>query len=426
MPRQVRELTALEVRRLGVGLHAVGGVSGLCLQVTERGAKSWILRITILGKRREMGLGPFPEVSLAVARGKAAEIKEEVRQGRDPIAERRAARKSLAEERSREKCLLSVVDEFVPIKAAELAPGKYRDQWRDSIGKYVLPELGSMRIKDITRNDIRDVLQPIWVEKHVTADKLRRKLNEVFDYAIFKEYCSPPNPAAWAGNLALALPAVVNHAKRKNFPSVQTRDAARFWRMLSQRDGVSANALRFQVLTALRPGAVRFMTWKELDFQNLYLTVQPGRQSAKIFDDIPKRVPLTPQMLSILRAQKDLSLASSEDENSLVFRAPRGGAISDATLGSVMKKIHASGLREDGVRFNDVQSGFPAVPHGWRSTFKMWATEVRGFEWNLSEAALWHSLGSKVERAYARTDLLERRREMMVEWGQFLAPSEIG
>lgn len=309
----------------------------------------------------------------------------------------------------------AAVDQFLPVKAAELSEGKYRDQWRASIDRYVTPVLGQMSVSEVTLHDVLRVLEPIWVTKTATAEKLRRKINEVLDFATIKGHRNGPNPARWDGNLSLALPAPSSMGKDENYPALQLRDAPRFWNSLSERSGMGAAALRFQTLTATRPGAVRFMTWREVDMEQRVWTVQPSRMMAKIGrHDAAKRVPLTDATLELLKALP----RSAEQE--LVFWAPRGGAMSDATMAKLMLTIHDADVRKGGPGFRDAKTGEVAVPHGTRSLFKVWASELTGYDWNLSEAALWHRLGSKVEQAYARTDMLEKRRQMMADWESFL------
>lgn len=415
MPVRAKELTAIEVKRLREGTHAVGGVSGLCLQVGSVGSKSWILRVVIGTKRREIGLGPYPEVSLSVARSTAAEMKAQIRNGIDPLEERKTLRARLAMEQQRGLLFEEAVSQFAPIKASELAAGKYRDQWRDSVDKYAVPELGKMAVQDIALADILRVLEPIWLTKHVTADKLRRKLNEILDYCTVKGHRSGPNPARWDGNLSHVLGAAAKTVGGENFPALQLQDLPRFWEALSRREGMGAAALSFQILTATRMGAIRGMTWSEVDFENRVWTVQPERQWSKIGKkDGAKRVPLTDMMIDILR-----NLPRQADAD-LVFWAPRGGALSDATLGKLMRVLDQADIKAGNAGFKDAKTGATAVPHGNRSAFKNWAIERTQFEWQLSEAALWHKLGNKVESAYARSDLLEKRREMMARWQSFL------
>lgn len=415
MPRRARELSPIELKRLAPGVHAVGGVAGLCLQVADGSGRSWLLRTMVGAKRREIGLGPYPEIGLALARQRAAEVKALIRNGVDPVEQRKAAKADLVAAQKRGLLFSKAVELFEPIKAAELSEGKYRDQWRNSLETYAVPVLGQMFVQDITLQDILLVLEPIWHSKTVTADKLRRKLSEVLDYATVKGHRTGPNPARWEGNLSMVLSSPTSASAEENHPALQLKDVPRFWAALSSRGGMGPLALKFQSMTATRPGAVRFMTWTEVDLNARLWTVQEGRQSSKIARrDGPKRVPLTKQMIDLLK-----SLPKHASSN-LVFWAPRGGALSDATLAKLLRTVHEADLRAGGAGFIDAKSGEVAVPHGTRSSFKVWATDHTNFDWNLSEAALWHKLGSKVEQAYARSDMVEKRRQMMSDWAAFL------
>lgn len=412
---RAKELSAIEVKRLGEGVHAVGGVPGLCLQVSSSSARSWLLRVVVGTKRREIGLGVYPEVSLALARSLAAEMKQQIKQGIDPVEQRKVARASLEAAQQRGLTFRAAVDLFVPIKASELAEGKYRDHWRDSLDKYAIPKIGGMLVSDITLQDVLRVLEPIWTEKYVTADKLRRKLNEILDFCTVKGHRNGANPARWEGNLSHVLGSLAGTSSEEHYPALQFKDLTRFWDALVKRDGMGPAALRFQMLTASRAGAVRFMTWDEVDLAEKLWTVQPERQSSKIGKkDAAKRVPLTDTMIDLLK-----SLPRQPDSN-LVFWAPRGGALSDATLGKLMRVMHEADVKAGNAGFVDAKTKEVAVPHGMRSTFKSWAIEKTNYEWQLSEAALWHKLGNKVESSYARTDMIEKRKQMMEDWGAFI------
>lgn len=415
MPRKARELSAIEVKRLGPGVHAAGGVAGLYLQVAEKGGRSWLMRMIVGTKRREIGLGPYPEVGLAKARERAAEAKELVRKGIDPIEQRKAARAELITAQKRGLKFSDAVDLYVPVKSAALSEGKYRDNWRDSVDKYAMPVLGEMLVQDITLQDVLRVLEPIWGEITITADKLRRKLEQILSYTTTKGHRTGPNPAAWKGNLAHVLPSPAVAADEENYPSVQQKDAQRFWAALQKREGMSAEALRFQTLTATRSGAVRFMTWGEVDLEKRIWTVQPGRKMSKIKKgQKPKRVPLTDEMVALLER-----LPRNRDSE-FVFWSARGKELSDAIMAKLMRSMHADDLRTGGPGFFDAETNEVAVPHGNRSTFKVWALEASDYEENLAKTALWHTLGNKVDQAYGRTDMVERRRAMMVDWAAFL------
>lgn len=204
-------------------------------------------------KRREIGFGANPKVGVALARQKAAEVKDMIRSGVFPVEQRKAARADLVA--AQKRCLLfsKAVDMFDPVKAAELAGGKCRDQWRNSLDSYAIPILGKMPVQDIQLQDILLVLEPIWHTKTVTADKLRRKLAEVLDYATVKGHRTGPNPARWQGNLSMVLAAPASASGEENHPALQLKDLRRFWAALSTRAGMGHQALEFQSMTATRP-----------------------------------------------------------------------------------------------------------------------------------------------------------------------------
>jgi hypothetical protein len=229
MPKRAREMSAIELKRLGHGVHAVGGVAGLHLQVSEGKGRSWLLRATVGIKRREIGLGPYSEIGLSIARQKASEMKELVRSGVDPIEMRKSARAELLSAQKRGLLFSKALDLFTPVKTAALSNGKYRDQWRDSIDRYAIPTLGPMMVQDIGLQDILQVIEPIWASKTVTAEKLRRKLNEILDYATVKGHRIGPNPARWDGNLSLVLPSPSSVSGGENYPALQLTDNPRFW-----------------------------------------------------------------------------------------------------------------------------------------------------------------------------------------------------
>lgn len=413
MPKRAKELSAVEVKRLGPGVHNVGGVAGLLMQVTDSGAKSWLLRVRIGDKRRELGLGPYPEVGLARAREKAAETKEAIRNGIDPIEERKAARAALRAAQRKGLTFGKAFDKYCAKKLPELQTERYRTQWRATVEKYALPELGDMLVQDITREDILRILHPIWETRTETATKVRQRVEKTLDYAKAAGHRTGDNPAAWRGNLELALPAPTKIAPKENYPALQVGDAAQWWKDLHSREGLGSKALAFQALTASRTGAVRFATWDEIDFDARIWTIQPGRAASKIpTTGKPHRVPLTDQIIDLLNGLPRMG--------NLVFTSPRGGSMSDATLGKVMRSIHEADLKRGGMGYVDARTKDQAVPHGLRSCFRVWVTERTNFDGDMAEIALAHKVGSKVRQAYDRSDMIEKRRAMMAAWGRFL------
>jgi len=410
MPRRARELGPLEVKRLnGPGSFAVGGVAGLTLQISRFDSRSWVFRYRHNGRRREAGLGPYPDVPLAKAREYAREARDQLRQGIDPIESRRSAKRRVLS-------FHQAVQRYHDQKAVEFRSLLHRKQWRASLERHAVPIIGDIAVVDITLQDVLQVLQPLWTTKTETASKVRQRIERVLDFTTVSGHRTGDNPARWRGNLDMVLPAPTKLTGGRHYPALQLGDASRWFAAISSRAGTSARALEFQAITASRTGAVRFMTWEEVDLENAVWTIQPGRTSSKISPSgRPHRVPLTARMLALLES------GPRALDNELVFWSARGGPLSDAALGSVMRKTHEADLRTGGQGFIDARAATPAVPHGLRSTFRTWVAEQTGFDGDMAEIALAHKVGSKVQQAYDRSDQIDKRRTMMAEWGAFLA-----
>ena len=436
MPPRAKELTPAQIKGLR---HpggdkpfkiAVGGVSGLHVQIWPSGAKSWVLRTrygewaeTTLSdgmiqrgrKKRELGLGAYPDVLPGAARDRAREAKAKLEAGIDPIAERRAIQAALIANARRGMTFKDAWEKFAAEKIKEFSTDKYRGQWKRTVEIYALPDLGKMAVQDIGLQDVLRVLTPLWDDKTVTAVKVRERLEKVLAYATVQGYRTGDNPARWKGNLDMVLAAPGKVAGAENYPAVQLDDVARWWQALQERDGMGAQALAFQALTATRSGAIRFATWDEIDLAAKVWTIQPGRQASKIpASETAKRIPLTDSMVALLEGLPRLA------GSNLVFWAPRGGALSDATMGKVMRMIHEADLKAGGKGYADARTGAQAVPHGMRSAFRTWVAERTAFDGDLAEVALFHKVGSKVAQAYNRADQVEKRRHLMTAWGNFV------
>ena len=440
MPPRAKELTPTQIKGLKHpgGTRpvkvAVGGVSGLHIQIWPSGAKSWVLR-TRYGewaetklvdgtiqrgrKKRELGLGAYPDVLPGAARDKAREAKAKLEAGIDPIAEKKAIRAALIASARRGMTFAEAWEKFAAVKIKEFSTDKYREQWKRTVEIYALPDLGKMAVQDIGLQDVLRVLTPIWDDKTVTAVKVRERLEKVLSYATVQGYRKGDNPARWKGNLDMVLAAPSKVSGAENFPALQLDDVGRWWQALQDRDGMGAKALAFQAMTATRSGAIRFATWDEIDITAKVWTIQPGRKASKItLKETAKRIPLTDDMLALLESLP--RVYGSE----LVFWAPRGGAMSDATMGKVMRTMHEADLKVGGKGFVDAKTGEQAVPHGLRSAFRTWVAERTNFDGDLAEVALFHKVGSKVAQAYNRADQVERRRHLMAAWGDFLQGKE--
>lgn len=373
----------------------------LFLRIDKDGRKYWVQRIVISGKRREIGLGNFPLVTLSMAREQAVENKRKAYLGGDPLAEKRKAKMDTD--------FASVVEKYLEAKLAEFRSEKHKKQWRATLDTYAIPVIGHRAVETIDVTDIVSVLNPIWAEKTETATRLRGRIEKVLSWATVNELRFGDNPARWNGNLSEVLPKPSKIAIVKHHPALAQKDTGRWWADLERRDGMSIKALQFAALTASRSGEIRGMTWDEVDFTERHWTIPAARMKARR----QHRVPLTDTMIALLRGLPRL------EGSPFVFFGAKGGMLSDMALSSVMRKMHKADLDKGGPGYLDVKSGSPAVPHGLRSTFRDWAAE-EGYDHVLAELALAHDVGSEVHRAYRRTDALERRRKMMDAWEIFL------
>lgn len=440
MPPRAQELTPVQIKALK---HpggdkpvrvAVGGVSGLHVQIWPSGSKSWVLRArygewaeTKLAdgtiqrgrKKREIGLGAYPDILPGAARDKAREAKAKLEAGIDPIAERKATQAALIAAQRRGVTFAEAWQKFAAQKIKEFRTDKYREQWQRTVELYALPDLGKMAVQDIGLQDVLRILTPHWGDKNVTAVKVRERVEKVLAWATVQGYRTGDNPARWRGNLDMLLPTPSKVAGAENYPALQLGDVSRWWKALHGREGMGAKALAFQAMTATRSGAIRFTTWGEIDLKAKVWTIQPGRQSSKIPDkETARRIPLTEPMIALLEALPRL------EGSDLVFWAPKGGALSDATLGKMMRVIHEADQKTGGKGYVDAKTGEQAVPHGLRSAFRTWVAERTHFDGDLAEVALFHKVGSKVQQAYDRSEQVEKRRHMMAAWGDFLAGKE--
>lgn len=402
-PRRGKALTAAFVRTAQApGKYHDGGGTGLYLRVEKNGAKFWVQRITFGGKRHELGIGSPPFVSLAEAREKAFENKKLVRLGGDPFVEKRKAKvESIT--------FTEVVETYLEAKLREFRNEKHRKQWRSTLDTFATPVLGPMPIYSIDSSDVLRVLEPIWTTKTETATRLRQRIEAVFSWAIASELRTGENPARWKGNLSEMLPKPGKVKKAAHFPALSLRDAPRWWEALRCREGMAARALQFACLTASRSGEVRGMMWDEVDIDAAIWLIPAERMKA----GREHREPLTAGATEILKSLPRM------ETSPYVFFANQGGRLSDMSISAVMRRMNETDLKEGGPGFLDTQSGRPAVPHGLRSTFRDWAAE-NGEDHMLAELALAHTVGNAVERAYRRSDLVDRRRRLMARWEKFL------
>lgn len=393
MPKIAKELSALQVSRLTQpGHYSVGGVTGLYLYVTATGARSWVLRTMIGSKRRHMGLGAFPAVTLAMAREKARAARTEVQAGTDPIAVRKHTASKLVAEQLNAMTFEQAANAYIEAHGDTWKNPKHRAQWSSTLAAYAFPVLGKLQTAHVTQTHVLAVLEPIWKSKNETAARLRGRIEAILDWATVRGYREGENPARWKGRLDKLLPAPTKVQKTVHHKALPIDEVPLFMRELKSKEGVAARALEFTVLTAARSGEVRGATWSEIDLDAGVWVIPGERMKA----GREHRVPLSTQAIEILTKLPRFV------GNDYVFPSPRGKCLSDMSLLAVMRRMNAQ-----------------AVPHGFRSTFRDWVGERTDYPRELAEQALAHALESKVEAAYRRGDALEKRRVMMQQWGDF-------
>jgi len=373
------KLTVMQTTgKLPPGMHNDG--DGLYLRVSKSGSRSWILRTRVHGKKRDIGLGGLATRSLAEARRESAEMRKQARLGGDPLSLRRKITPTF------EEAAHQVWKEQVEPTAKN---AKHKAQWINTLRDYVFPKIGKRPVSDIQSGDILTTLLPIWLEKPETARRVRQRLRTVFDWSIAKEYRQSANPLS---GIEKALPK--QRDKATHFRSLPYGELPDLMSKLAFADGMGALALRFAILTAARSGEVRGANWNEFD--ETAWTIPAGRMKAKT----EHRVPLSEEAQEIIESVRGF-------DPDLVFPGAKSGKpLSDMSLSAVLKRLE-----------------MPVTVHGFRSTFRDWVSERTNYPRELAEMCLAHQVGSAVERAYARSDQFDKRKEVMERWAGFCVQS---
>lgn len=397
MPKKVPERTDLQVRRLSkqAGFHNVGGVPGLYLD-SKPPAASWILRVKVGAKRRDIGLGGYPDVTLAQAREKAREARRQIEQGIDPVEARKAVKaaliaaqaKAITFEQAARKCHAARVDEF--------RNEKHKKDWITSLELYAFPVIGALPVGDVEQAHAVRVLEPIWTTKTETATRVRQRCELVLEWARVAGYRNGngDNPFRWKGTLEHVLPRPSRVRKVEHHAALPWQEVPEFMAELRTVQGMGARALEFAILTAARSGEVRFATWDEIDLDAKLWTIPGERMKA----GRTHRVPLSEPAIRLLKGLPRV------EGSPYVFPSARGGPLSDMTLSAVCRRMNV-----------------PAVPHGFRSSFKDWARSSTSYADEVSELALAHVNDDKTRAAYARDELLPKRTRLMRDWARFLS-----
>lgn len=397
MGKKAANLAPLTVSKLKTpGLHFVGHVAGLALSVSKTGSRSWILRMMIGGKRRDMGLGAFPEIPLVRAKELAAEKRQQVRDGIDPIAARREAQATLKAVQASFISFEEAARQYIAAHEAGWKNAKHAAQWTTTLKTYAYPVIGKLHVRDVSLDHVLKIIEPIWKEKTETANRLRGRIEAILDWAKVRGSRTGDNPARWKGNLDALLPARNKVATVRHHSALDWQECPAFMNDLRSHEGNSAKALEFSILTACRSGEVRGARWTEIDMNRAIWTIPAARMKA----GKEHRVPLSATVLKLLTALP----SDNHDKNELVFPNGRGETLSDMALTMVIRRMNRD---------------FTA--HGFRSSFRDWAGESSAFPREVIEHALAHQLKDKAEAAYARGDLFTKRVALMQAWAEFLS-----
>lgn len=398
MARKAKELGALEVGRLNSpGLHSVGGVAGLALQVTDRGARSWILRAMVGGKRRDMGLGGYPDVTLAGAKEKAREKRDQIDNGIDPIGVRRAKKSALAAAVAGAMTFSDAASAYIAAMESGWKNAKHGQQWRNTLETYAYPVIGKVFVGSIEKEHILKILSPIWTTKTETASRLRGRIESVLDWATVSGYRKGENPARWRGHLDVLLAAPNKVRAVEHHAALDWREVGSFMAGLREREGIAARMLEFAILTVARSGEVRGATWAEFDLPGATWTIPADRMKAKK----EHRIPLSDAAVKVLEALPR--------DGEIVFKSPTGKQFSDAAMSKLLDRMGRADL----------------TAHGFRSSFRDWAGETTAYPREVIEHALAHQLKDKAEAAYARGSMFEKRRRLMDEWAKFTGKVQV-
>jgi integrase len=395
MARTIGKITALAVDRAkSRGYYGDGG--GLWLQVSATGAKSWVFRFKKAGKLREMGLGPVHTIGLAEAREKARDCRRMRLDGTDPIEAKNAAQQSQRLEAAKAMTFRQCAEAYIAAHKAGWRNPKHAAQWPSTLATYVNPVFGSLPVQAIDVGLVMRVLEPIWSTKPETAGRVRGRIESVLDWATARGYRQGGNPARWRGHIENLLPKKGKVRRVEHHAALPYSEIGTFIAELRKQEGVAAEALEFTILTAARTGEVIGAKWGEFDLGERLWTVPSERMKA----GKEHRVPLSDAALTIVEKMAEIR------QSEFVFPGGRANRpLSNMAFLMLLRRMGCGDL----------------TAHGFRSSFRDWAAERTTFPAEVAEMALAHAVSDKVEAAYRRGDLFQKRRQLAEAWAKFCA-----
>jgi integrase len=375
------------------GMHNDG--AGLYLAVSDSGSASWLFRYKIYKRPRQMGLGGLDEVTLAQARERADDARRKLRNGVDPLEERRATK--LADSLSRAKTMTfrECAEAYVAAHRAGWTNAKHARQWPATLSAYAYPVFGDLPVAAIDLGLVMKVIEPIWSTKPETASRVRGRIENVLDWATVRGYRQGENPARWRGHLESLLPKKTKVHAVEHLAALPYGQVAAFMARLREQEGIVARGLEFTILTAARANEAVGARWEEIGLSERIWTIPAKRMKARK----EHRVPLSDAAMTIVERMAELR------QSDFVFPGRFGGALAADSMLALTKRL----------------AGQPVTSHGFRSTFRDWCAERSSFPHEVAEMALGHTVGDAVERAYRRGDLFEKRRQLAEAWARYCA-----
>jgi len=404
MARAVGRLTALKVEKAKEpGMYPDGG--GLYLRVTPEGAKNWVLRYMLDRRPRWMGLGPLVLYGLQEARAKALDARRKRHEGIDPIEARRADRARQRLDAAKAVTFKQCAEAYINAHRAGWRNRKHSGQWGATLSTYAYPMIGALPVQSIDTALVLKVIEAIWTTKPETASRVRGRLESILDFAKARGYRDGENPARWRGHLDNLLPARSKVRKVEHHAALPYAELPGFLIALRDQEGTAARALEFTILTAARTGESIGATWGEINWTDKVWII-PG---TRMKGGKEHRVPLCDRALANLREMKPSDDISSAAQQFVFSGGKPGRPLSNMAFLMLLRRMGRADL----------------TTHGFRSSFRDWAAERTNFPSEVAEMALAHVVGSKVEAAYRRGDLFDKRRRLLGAWADFLSKTPV-
>ncbi len=393
MGRTLNKLSARKVSTLKTpGYHSDGG--GLYLQVSSTLSKSWIFKFVRDKKATEVGLGSLVDVSLEHARDKAADYRKLLKQGINPLAEKRKIERDLKLSVAKAMTFADCAEAYIEVNRHGWKNPKHAQQWTNTLMQYAYPVFGKLPVAEIDTPLVVKCLEPIWTSKNETASRLRGRIETVLDWATVTKYREGENPARWRGHLDKILPKPSKVQKVEHHAALPYAEIAVFMAKLRSQTGVAAKCLEFTILTATRTNESIGATWAEIDLSNKTWTIPGERMKA----GRAHRIPLSERVVDILLEMQQVKI------NDFIFPGTKKG-LSNMAMLQLLKRMGDVGL----------------TVHGFRSSFRDWAAETTSYPSEVVEMALAHTIKNQAEAAYRRGDLMEKRSQLMTDWQVFCA-----